>query len=64
MVAVLDFGSQYSHLIARRLREKGFYTILLPAGVSPSRIKELGIKALILSGGPDSVYLPNSPLPD
>lgn len=64
MIAVLDFGSQYSHLIARRLRERGFLTFLLPAGSKPTKITELGVKALILSGGPDSVYGEDSPLPD
>ena len=55
-VAILDFGSQYSQLIARRVRENHVYSELLPPQVSPQRLRELGARGIILSGGPASVY--------
>jgi len=61
MIAVLDFGSQYSQLIARRVRENHVYSELLPPAVSPQRLRELGVKGIILSGGPASVYEPGAP---
>jgi GMP synthase (glutamine-hydrolysing) len=60
-VLVLDFGGQYSQLIARRIRECGVFAELLPATVSAEEIKERGPKGLILSGGPASVYEPGAP---
>ncbi|MCP2329891.1 glutamine-hydrolyzing GMP synthase [Actinoalloteichus caeruleus] len=60
-VVVLDFGSQYSLLIARRLRELGVYCELLPADSSKERIAELAPKGIILSGGPQSVYDAGAP---
>ena len=57
-VAVLDYGSQYSQLIVRRIRELGFFARLYP----PSEIRSLGpVAAVILSGGPRSVVEPNAP---
>src|SRR3989344_2716525 len=53
-IAVLDFGSQYTHLITRRIRQLGVLVEIHPPTVSPSLL--LGVKGLILSGGPASVY--------
>ncbi|MBK1971623.1 glutamine-hydrolyzing GMP synthase [Campylobacter sp. TTU_617] len=55
-ILVLDFGSQYTQLIARRLREQGVYTEILPFNVSLTDIKAKEPKGIILSGGPASVY--------
>jgi GMP synthase (glutamine-hydrolysing) len=60
-VLVLDFGGQYSQLIARRVRECGVFSELLPATTSVEAIRERAPKALILSGGPASVYEPGAP---
>jgi GMP synthase (glutamine-hydrolysing) len=60
-VLVLDFGGQYSQLIARRIRECGVFAELLPATASPESIRERKPKALVLSGGPASVYEPGAP---
>ena len=56
MVAILDYGSQYSRLIARRVRECNVYCELLPADTTLDDLRRLGAKGVILSGGPDSVY--------
>ncbi len=56
MVAILDYGSQYSRLIARRVRECRVYCELLPATTTLTDLQRLGAKGVILSGGPDSVY--------
>jgi GMP synthase (glutamine-hydrolysing) len=61
LLVVLDFGSQYAHLIVRRLRDIGFYSELHPYDVGPERLMELKPKGLILSGGPASVYESDSP---
>src|SRR5687767_4653063 len=60
-VVVLDFGSQYSQLIARRIREAGVYSILLPWDTSWEEIACLQPKGIILSGGPASVYDEGAP---
>ena len=60
-IAILDFGSQYGQLIARRVREQSVYSQIFPASVKPSELKAAGVKGLILSGGPASVYDPNAP---
>jgi GMP synthase (glutamine-hydrolysing) len=60
-VLVLDFGGQYSQLIARRIRECGVFAELLPATASAESIRERKPKALVLSGGPASVYEPGAP---
>ena len=61
-VVVLDFGSQYTQLIARRIREDGVYSKILPYNVSIDEIKQLSPRALILSGGPSSVYEKEAPI--
>ena len=61
VVVVLDFGGQYCHLIARRLRELGVYSFILPYTVKVKRLKELPIKGIVLSGGPSSVYEKGAP---
>jgi GMP synthase (glutamine-hydrolysing) len=60
-VAVLDFGSQYTQLIARRVRELGVYSELLPSDAPESEIARLHPAAFILSGGPASVYDEGAP---
>lgn len=56
MVAILDYGSQYTRLIARRVRECRVYCELLPASTTLAELRARGVKGVILSGGPDSVY--------
>ena len=63
-VLVLDFGSQYSQLIARRVREAKVYCELIPGTASIERIRELQPRGLIFSGGPASVYEDGAPHPD
>ena len=60
-ILILDFGGQYSKLIARRTRECGVFSEILSYTSSPERIREKGYKAIILSGGPASVYEENAP---
>ena len=60
-VVVLDFGSQYSQLIARRVREVGVYSVLVPWDTSWDDVARLNPKGVILSGGPASVYEPGAP---
>jgi GMP synthase (glutamine-hydrolysing) len=60
-VLVLDFGGQYSQLIARRIRECGVFSELLPHDTPIERIRERAPRALILSGGPASVYAEGAP---
>ncbi|HEX6539433.1 MAG TPA: glutamine-hydrolyzing GMP synthase [Candidatus Dormibacteraeota bacterium] len=63
-VLVLDFGSQYSQLIARRVREAKVYCELLPGGVDADEIRRRNPRGLIFSGGPASVYDAAAPHPD
>jgi GMP synthase (glutamine-hydrolysing) len=60
-VFVLDFGSQYTQLIARKVRELGVYSAIFPFDLPLSRIRKEKPGAIILSGGPQSVYAPESP---
>ncbi len=60
-VVVLDFGSQYSQLIARRIRECHVYSKILPFSASAERIKAENPRGIIFSGGPMSVYAPGAP---
>jgi GMP synthase (glutamine-hydrolysing) len=63
-VIILDFGGQYTQLIARRVRELGVYSEIVPFNTSPEEIRRKGARALILSGGPASVYEEGAPHPD
>ncbi|HEX2884395.1 MAG TPA: glutamine-hydrolyzing GMP synthase, partial [Candidatus Limnocylindria bacterium] len=63
-VAVLDFGSQFAQLIARRVRELNVYSELLPHDTPMAELERRGVKAVILSGGPSSVYDPGAPRAD
>ena len=60
-IIVLDFGSQYSQLIARRIRECNVYSKILPYYTSADIIAAENPKGVILSGGPSSVYAENAP---
>ncbi len=64
LILVLDFGSQTSQLITRRVREQNVFSQLARPTLSAARIKELNPKGIILSGGPASVYGEDSPQPD
>ncbi len=64
MIAILDFGGQYTRLIARRLRELGVYTEILPPDVSAERLRGLQPGGLVLSGGPASIYDQGAPRAD
>jgi GMP synthase (glutamine-hydrolysing) len=63
-IIVLDFGSQYSHLICRRIREMNVYCELLPYNTPAKVIHNIKPKGIIFSGGPASIYSSNSPIPD
>ena len=60
-VVVVDFGSQYSHLIARRIRELKVYSEIVPASSTWDSVARLNPKGVVLSGGPASVYEPGAP---
>ena len=64
VVVVLDFGSQFAQLIARRVRELNVYSELLPHDTPLAEIERRGASAIILSGGPNSVYDEGAPKPD
>lgn len=56
-IIVLDFGSQYNQLIARRIRDFGVYSILKPYDITAREILAMGdVKGIIFSGGPNSIY--------
>jgi GMP synthase (glutamine-hydrolysing) len=61
VIPILDFGTQYAQLIARRVREAGVYSELVRPDISLDELKKKNPKGLILSGGPSSVYEPNAP---
>ena len=60
-IAILDFGSQYGQLIARRVRENNVFSRICRADIEAVRLAEMGVAGLILSGGPASVYDKNAP---
>jgi len=63
-IAILDYGSQYTQLIARRVRESRVYCEIFPHDVTPDELRERNVVGVILSGGPSSVYEPNAPSVD
>lgn len=60
-VVVLDFGSQYAQLIARRVREQHVYCEIVRHDISAERLAEIAPQGIILSGGPASIYEQNAP---
>lgn len=60
-IAVIDYGSQYTQLIARRIREEGVFSVIYNYASAIEKIKEIEPKGIVLSGGPSSVYEPNAP---
>ena len=64
MILIIDFGSQYNQLIARRVRERRVYCQIAPPDVDLDYIRELAPQGIILSGGPSSIYEENSPKSD
>ncbi len=62
-IVILDFGSQYTQLIARKVREAGVYAEIHPFSISEDTLKGLAPKGIILSGGPSSVYAEGAPHP-
>jgi GMP synthase (glutamine-hydrolysing) A subunit len=63
IIIILDFGSQYTQLIARRVRENKVYSKIVPYNITADEIREMKPKGIILSGGPLSVYDKNAPEP-
>ena len=61
MVAVIDFGSQYTQLIARRIRELNVFSEIYPHTITKRDLLDNNVKAIILSGGPSSVYDTDAP---
>jgi GMP synthase (glutamine-hydrolysing) len=64
MILIIDFGSQYNQLIARRVREHHVYCQIEPPGISLDAVRALNPEGIILSGGPASIYEKNSPKAD
>jgi GMP synthase (glutamine-hydrolysing) len=62
-IVILDFGSQYTQLIARKVRECGVFAEIYPFNIEESKLKEINPKGIILSGGPSSVYADEAPHP-
>jgi GMP synthase (glutamine-hydrolysing) len=60
-IAILDFGSQYTQLIARRFRELQVYSEILPPNIRAARLRARPLRGVVLSGGPDSVYARTAP---
>jgi GMP synthase (glutamine-hydrolysing) len=64
VVVIVDFGSQYGQLIARRVREQNVYSEIHQPGISAAALAKMNLKGIILSGGPASVYAANAPTCD
>jgi GMP synthase (glutamine-hydrolysing) len=64
LILIIDFGSQYNQLIARRVREARVYCQIEPPGITPAEIEALSPEGIILSGGPASIYEKESPKVD
>ena len=64
LVIVLDFGAQYGQLIARRVRDLGVYSEIVPCDITAGEVRDLAPSAIILSGGPASVYAEDAPSVD
>ena len=60
-IVILDFGSQYAQLIARRVRDSGVYSVLARPDVSAAELADINVKGLIFTGGPSSVYEDGAP---
>jgi len=63
-IVILDFGSQYTQVIARRIRECNVYSVIVRCNTPAADIAALAPRGVILSGSPSSVYAPDAPLPD
>ncbi len=63
-IVILDFGSQYTQVIARRVRECNVYSVIVRYDTPAAEIAKMQPRGIILSGGPSSVYAPDAPLPD
>ena len=63
-ILILDFGSQYSELIARRIREANVFSLVVSNFISIKEIQDIDPQGIILSGGPNSVYEDNAPTCD
>src|ERR1700690_3960968 len=60
-IVVLDFGGQYTQLIARRIREQSVFSAILPCNATLDQIRAMHPAGIVLSGGPSSVYDPDAP---
>ena len=63
LILILDFGSQYTQLIARRIRELGVFSLVEPYNISMSKIRKLDPKGIVLSVGPNSVNFSKTLIP-
>src|SRR5690242_19575654 len=63
-IVILDFGSQYTQVIARRIRECNVYSVIVRYDMPAEELAAMAPKGLILSGGPASVYAKGAPLPN
>ena len=63
-IVILDFGSQYSELVARRVRETEVFSLVLGYSTTADELRRIAPKGIILSGGPSSVYAEHAPLCD